>query len=122
MMQMLMKPMLWLIALVLAAPTTRPSDAEHAQQFETEIAAFEKADRTSPPPANAIVFVGSSSIRKWKTADAFADLGVLNRGFGGSWISDSVTFAPRIVLPYHPRTIVFYAGDNDIGVGKSPEN
>ncbi len=113
---------LWAFAATLfAAPATRPSDIEHARKFEPEIAAFEKQDRAMAPPANPIVFVGSSSIRKWKTADAFADLPVLNRGFGGSSISDAVIFAPRIVLPYRPRTIVFYAGDNDIADQKSPE-
>ena len=57
----------------------------------------------------------------WQTAESFPDLAVINRGFGGSQASDVVHFAQRIVLKYEPRTIVFYAGDNDLADGKSPE-
>ncbi len=91
-------------------------------KWESEIKAFEAADRTNPPPRNAIVFVGSSSIRLWKTlARDFPEYNVINRGFGGSAIADSVAFAERIVLPYRPRMVVLYAGDNDIAGGKPPE-
>jgi lysophospholipase L1-like esterase len=68
-----------------------------------------------------VLFVGSSSIRMWQTAECFPGLTVINRGFGGSHTSDVNHFAPRIVLKYAPRTIVFYAGDNDLADGKSPE-
>ncbi len=67
-----------------------------------------------------MLFVSSSSIRLWKL-DAYSDLPAINRGFGGSQIADSIHFADRIVLPYQPRTIVMYAGDNDIAAKKSPE-
>lgn len=90
-------------------------------RFETEIAAFEKWDHQNAVPQNCILFVGSSSIRLWQTADAFADLPVINRGFGGSTIADVNYFADRIVFKYHPRTVVFYAGDNDIAAGSPPE-
>ena len=65
--------------------------------------------------------MGSSSIRIWNVAKSFPDLTVLNRGFGGSQIADSVYFADRIVIKYKPRAIVFYAGDNDLAAGKGPE-
>lgn len=91
-------------------------------RFASEIEAFEAKDKTSPPPTNAILFVGSSSIRKWTTlARDFPDHQVINRGFGGSEISDSVYYFDRIVKPYHPRIIVFFAGSNDINGGKTPE-
>jgi len=91
-------------------------------KWEAAIAAFESADKTNPPPRDAVLFVGSSSIRLWKTlAQDFPEWKVINRGFGGSEIADSVAFADRIVLPYRPKTIVLYAGDNDIAGGKSPE-
>ena len=90
--------------------------------FEKDILAFEASDKTNPPPKNAILFIGSSSIRMWKTlAQDFPDYRVINRGFGGSQISDSIYFADRIVVPYEPRAIVFYAGGNDINARKSPE-
>ena len=96
--------------------------ATGSAKWENDIAAFEKADRGHPPEKGGIVFVGSSSIRLWKTlAQDFAGLPVLNRGFGGSEIADSVAFAERIVIAYAPRQVVLYAGGNDINSGKSPE-
>ena len=90
--------------------------------FENEIAAFEAADKTSPPPQRAILFIGSSSIRKWTTlAQDFPGLKVINRGFGGSHLSDSIYYFDRIVTPYKPKMIVLYAGSNDIDAGKTPE-
>jgi lysophospholipase L1-like esterase len=91
-------------------------------RFDAEIAAFEARDRTNPPPKNAILFIGSSSIRMWKTlTQDFPEHKVINRGFGGSEIADSVYFTDRIVVPYRPKMIVMYAGGNDINGGKSPE-
>ncbi|MDR3404057.1 MAG: SGNH/GDSL hydrolase family protein [Chthoniobacter sp.] len=91
-------------------------------KWEPEIAAFEAKDQQNPPPKGGIVFVGSSSIRKWTTlAEDFPHHQMLNRGFGGSQLIDSVHFADRIVLPYEPRMVVLYAGSNDIHAGKSPE-
>jgi lysophospholipase L1-like esterase len=90
-------------------------------RFESEIEAFEKWDRQNAVPRDAILFVGSSSIRLWQTAKSFPNLPVINRGFGGSTIADANHFADRIVFKYKPRTIVFYAGDNDIAGGKSPD-
>ena len=90
--------------------------------FEKEIAAYEAADKTDPPPPGAILFTGASGIRLWKTlAQDFPGFTVINRGFGGSQLSDSVYFAERIVIPYHPKTIVIQAGGNDINAGKTPE-
>jgi hypothetical protein len=69
-------------------------------RWERTIEAFEKADKHSPPPQRAVLFVGSSSIRFWKTLAAdFPQYRVINRGFGGSQIADSAAFADRIVIP-----------------------
>jgi hypothetical protein len=88
--------------------------------FESEIEAFVEADRAQPPEPGRIVFYGSSSIRFWSSLEAdMAPLPVLNRGFGGAQLSHLVHNAPRIVIPYAPRAVVVYAGDNDIGAGKS---
>jgi lysophospholipase L1-like esterase len=79
-------------------------------------------DQTNPPPRGAVLFVGSSSIRRWRTlAEDFPGIPVINRGFGGSQIQDSSTFAGRIIFPYRPRVVVLYAGDNDLAAGKIPE-
>lgn len=110
---------LTLCALLFAAAAAR---AETAPRFEKEIAAFEEADRTNPPPEEAILFIGSSSIRGWRSvADDFPEYRVINRGYGGSVIADSIRFAERIVLPYKPSIVVFYAGENDLSAGLSPE-
>jgi cephalosporin-C deacetylase-like acetyl esterase/lysophospholipase L1-like esterase len=96
-------------------------DRPQSARWEKQIAAFEQKDRTSPPPKNAILFVGSSSIRLWDLGKSFPGLAVINRGFGGSQLADSVYYAPRIVLKYAPRMVILYAGDNDIAAGKRPE-
>ena len=90
-------------------------------RFAESIEAFQSADRSEAPPDHPIVFVGSSSIRNWPTSKSFPSYDVVNRGFGGSHISDVNYYAEPTVLKYDPRAIVFYAGDNDIAGGKSPE-
>ena len=89
-------------------------------RFAEEIDAFQQWDRKNAVPAAPLLFVGSSSIRFWPTAERFPGLPVVNRGFGGSHISDVNHYLDRIVLPYAPHAIVFYAGDNDIAGEKSP--
>jgi len=107
-----------LLALLLCAAPARATPA----QWKAEIDRLTAADATQPAPHDAIVFVGSSSIRFWTTlAQDFPQLPVMNRGFGGSEMADSVFYADRIVLPYHPRLVVVYAGENDIAAGKPPE-
>jgi lysophospholipase L1-like esterase len=90
-----------------------------AEKWEETIRQFEQWDRKNTFPSDAVLFVGSSSIRLWPTRECFVGFDVINRGFGGSQISDVNYFAGRIVLPYEPRVIVFYAGDNDVAAGKS---
>ena len=90
-----------------------------AEKWEEDIRQFEQWDSKNTFPSDAVLFVGSSSIRLWPTRECFEEFAVLNRGFGGSQISDVNYFAGRIVLPYGPRVIVFYAGDNDVAAGKS---
>jgi lysophospholipase L1-like esterase len=85
------------------------------------IAKFEEEDQKMPPPKHGVLFLGSSSIRGWDTTKWFPDLPVVNRGFGGSQICDSTHYADRLVNIHQPRIVVFYAGDNDIAGGKSPE-
>jgi lysophospholipase L1-like esterase len=92
------------------------------ERWKADIDAFVASDAANPPPHDAVVFVGSSSILKWKSLAAdFPNLTVIKRGFGGSELADSVAYADQIVTPYHPRAVVLYAGDNDIAAGKTPE-
>ena len=90
--------------------------------WEQSIVAYEEADKKARYAPGTIVFVGSSSIRGWKTlSEDFADLPVLGRGFGGSQLTDSIMYAHRIVTPYKPSAVAVYAGDNDIAAGKTAD-
>ncbi len=80
---------------------------------------FRLWDKKNSIPESPIVFVGSSSIRKWFTSKYFPDISIINRGFGGSHISDVNFYLYDIVLKYNPIGVVLYAGDNDINYGKS---
>ena len=106
-------------------------------RWESALAKFEEEDRammslalseshTNHPPATAtshrpIVFVGSSSIRLWNLRTWFPHHRPLNRGFGGSHLSDVAHYVDRLVLKHRPDVVVVYAGENDIAAGRSPE-
>lgn len=98
-----------------------PSDPSLEQELSTEVARFVQSDRLSPPAPCQVLFVGSSSIARWKDTLAadMAPMPVINRGFGGSHIEYVNRWFDQIVAPYRPRAIVFYAGENDIDAGKS---
>jgi lysophospholipase L1-like esterase len=89
--------------------------------YEEEISRFKEEDREHPPDPGGVLFLGSSSIRMWDLGKFFPEINTLNRGYGGSYISDSIYYADMILLPYRPRAVVFYAGDNDLAAGKNPE-
>jgi hypothetical protein len=113
---------LLVIACGLATSAAQTTNADpDPTRFDADIRVFEAWDRQNSFPPSAVLFVGSSSIRMWPTAESFPDLSVINRGFGGSHVSDVNHFAERIVVKYRPRLVVFYAGDNDIAAGKSPQ-
>jgi lysophospholipase L1-like esterase len=108
-------------AVVPPAQTTTRRLPIAVDRSEAEIRAFEASDRAAPPPTGGIVFYGSSSIRLWRSlASDFPGLPVLNRGFGGSTLPEAIHYLPRAVLPYRPRTIVLYEGDNDLTFGWGP--
>jgi lysophospholipase L1-like esterase len=117
-----MKAAVGLILSLAFRATHVSGQAANFERWEKEIAAFEEADRTTPPPKGGLLFIGSSTIRLWKTlAEDFPQHQVINRGFGGSQIADSTHFAERIIFPYAPRMILLRAGGNDLHAGKSPE-
>lgn len=104
-----------------SGPPQVPEQVSNAD-WEQDMQRFAAADAIAPPPKHAVLFIGSSSIRFWDTlATDFPGVPVINRGFGGSEIRDSTWYADRIVVPYAPRMIVFYAGENDLNSGRSPQ-
>ena len=110
------------LALCSLAGLASAQEAENPHvQWEKAIAKFEAQDREHPVAPGGILFLGSSSIRMWDLEKSFPGRPVLNRGFGGSQIADSLFFFDRVVLPYQPSTIVFYSGDNDIAREKTAE-
>ena len=125
--------LLALILLLSACQSTSQQTAEKKEEttapqpegrFDAAIAAFEAADQQNPPPENAWLFTGSSSIRMWKTvAEDMAPMPVINRGFGGSTMPDLIHYADRVIYPYKPKGILVYEGDNDItSEDMSPED
>src|ERR1700749_4439174 len=84
--------------------------------WQAEIDAFQAEDRAHPPVPGGVVFVGGSSIRMWEGLDVqFPDLPVIvNRGFGGSGMSDCARYWRELVLPHRPRLVLVYAGENDL--------
>lgn len=90
-----------------------------APGFVTEIQAFADWDSKNATPADPIVFAGSSSISLWNTAERFPGLPIVNRGFGGSQMTDVNQHVKETVLRYSPKIVVLYAGDNDINAGRT---
>ena len=89
--------------------------AQPAPPFWNEIVAFKKSDSITFPPKNAILFVGSSSFRMWQDVQKdFPGHSIINRGFGGSSLTDVIRYQKDIIFPYAPRQIVIYAGENDL--------
>ena len=95
------------------------NDAPDPLRFEEEIETFRQWDRKNSYPEDAVLFVGSSSIRMWETAAAFPSLPVINRGFGGAVITDLQYYYGDTIGKYHPELVVFYTGDNDVAEGLS---
>jgi lysophospholipase L1-like esterase len=89
-------------------------------KWAKEMAAFEEQDLKNPA-IGGVVFVGSSSIRLWDLGKYFSRVPAVNRGFGGSEIPDSVSHADLLVIKHKPTTVIFYAGDNDIANGRTPQ-
>jgi lysophospholipase L1-like esterase len=106
-------------SVVTNATAAKPHDFA---RWEKEIAAYEQKDKVNPPPKDALVFTGASTITKWTTlAQDFPGQPVMNRGVGGSEIKDITHFADRIIFPYAPHMIFFRSGGNDIHNGEPVE-
>lgn len=91
------------------------------EKWAPAIAQFAAADLQAPPTPGGVLFVGSSSIRRWETlAEDFPRLPVINRGFGGSELTDSVYYFETLVVPHAPKIVVLYAGENDLASGATP--
>lgn len=114
----------FVVAFVLVSSVGLANAQAQAQdhRFEKDIAAFEAADQKNPPAKGAILFVGDSTFTRWKAIrEDLPEYTVINRGFGGSQMSDLLYFTDRIVIPYKPRLIIVQEGGNDLHSGRTPE-
>lgn len=92
-------------------------------RFKSDIDELTSAENIRENGPGGIMFLGSSSIRMWKSLkDDFAGYPVYNLGFGGSHTSDVLYYFQKLVIPFHPSLILFYEGDNDLASGKSPNH
>lgn len=92
-------------------------------KWDNPIAEIEAREQAIGAPQGAIVFTGSSSIKRWDSlAKDFPEHLVLNRGFGGSQLSDLIAYFERVVVPGNPKQIVIYSGTNGLNAGESPEH
>ncbi len=83
--------------------------------FAKDIAAFQAADRKSPPKPGQILLIGSSSFTRWTDVGSyFPDRHILNRAFGGSTLVDVIRYVDQVVTPYRPSQVVIYCGENDL--------
>lgn len=95
--------------------------AQGPLRFKDEVAQLTANDR-SLNKKDVILFTGSSSIKMWENIQSeFPKYNVVNRGFGGSQTSDLLYYFDQLILPYNPKKIFIYEGDNDLSAGKSPE-
>jgi lysophospholipase L1-like esterase len=104
-----------LIALTLASPSWAQD------RWESQVAALEAAARTPLHQKGEVVFVGSSSIHRWDLTASFPGVRTINQGIDGSELSDAVKYVDRLIVPFEPRIVVVYAGDNDIAGGRTSE-
>ena len=115
--------LVWVTPVAWSQSELVPGTYSDPARYEDRIAKFETGDAKAFPPKGAILCIGSSSMGGWHRMirEDLAPLTVIPRGFGGSNMNDVVHYADRVVLPYKPRAILLYEGDNDIALGVPPD-
>lgn len=107
---------LWIFIMLLVSAAVQAQTTP----FFNDIQAFKKKDSIQFPPRHSILFIGSSSFTRWTNLqEDFPEYPVLNRGFGGSALPELILYAKDIVLPYHPKQIIIYCGENDLAAADS---
>lgn len=116
------KSVLSLILFISCLPLLLAQQAPQQKiRFGDQVEAYEKADKTNPPPDGGILFIGSSIFRRWeKLTEQMAPLPVFNRAIGGSQTHEILYYMDRLVFPYKPRMIAYYCGSNDINAKVTP--
>lgn len=105
-----------------AEPTAKAETPFSVTRHQPAIDAFLQADKSTPPPKEGILFIGSSIFREWTDLSRqMAPLPVINRAFGGSRTVEVLHYADTIVIPYAPKVVVYYCGSNDVNAGETAE-
>ncbi|MGZ5920988.1 MAG: GDSL-type esterase/lipase family protein [Rhizomicrobium sp.] len=99
----------------------RPFQVPDPERYRKDIELFKEFDSKNAVPKDPALFVGSSTIMKWKTAEAFPGFSVINRGFGGSVTEDVQYYYKDVIGKYHPSAVLFYC-DNDVTGGGDPDH
>lgn len=122
-----MKKLLFAISVIWVSVSCSPSFTKYeetAKSWEPEIQRLEARDKTEKHREDAILFVGSSSIRLWDNIENdMAPYFVIQRGYGGAKLSDLIFYTDRLVYPHNFRALVVFVA-NDITGGaddKSPQ-
>lgn len=106
------------IALALLLITT--AEAQDKPAFYDDIQNFKKTDSAAFQGTGKILFVGSSSFTNWKDVqNYFPGIPIINRGFGGSALTDVIRYAEDVITPYKAKQIVMYCGENDLASSDS---
>jgi lysophospholipase L1-like esterase len=116
-----MKLMAFLLLFVSTFTFAQEKPAPAAPPFWNDMVRFKKLDETNKPQSGAILFVGSSSFTKWTDVQTyFPEYPIINRGFGGSTLVDVIRYAYDVILPYQPKQVIIYCGENDVASGQKP--
>ncbi|HEX7845380.1 MAG TPA: GDSL-type esterase/lipase family protein [Chitinophagaceae bacterium] len=108
------------VLLLISCKTKVNEQQEQHPPFWNDIQAFKKEDSISAPPKNAILFIGSSSFTLWQDVqNYFPGYTIINRGFGSSTLLDQIRYVNDIVIPYQPKQVVIYCGENDLAFSDS---
>ncbi|MBV7530320.1 GDSL-type esterase/lipase family protein [Chitinophaga sp. sic0106] len=104
-----------LLLVMLVAVQAFTAAAQEKPRYWDDVQVIKKFDQMYTPPAHPLLFIGSSSIRKWGDLErTFAPFTAMNRGIGGAIVNDIIFYLNDIVFPYQPKQIVIYVGDNDV--------
>lgn len=77
---------------------------------------FDTLNKAEQDPDNAVLFIGSSSIRRWETMKTdMAPYPTIRRGYGGAKFTDMAVFADRVVSPHQYRALVMFVGNGVVG-------
>jgi glycerophosphoryl diester phosphodiesterase len=112
------------VLIISCSPVRKYETRPEVLAWEKDIQKFEDLDKSETYSPDAVLFAGSSSIRLWTTLEAdMAPYPVIQRGFGGSRLSDLAVYAERIFEPHPCKAIVLFVANDIAGndLDKSPE-